>query len=69
MRDAQGRAADAAGRSFSPPDSGPVDLGQQPQRVTSASVIHQPGTYSYVLEYRVGEKWTVLPPYNTITVR
>lgn len=68
VRDARGRSQDAAGRPYSLPASGPLDLRVDAQTVTEARQIRQPGTYSYVLAYRQNSTWTTLPPYNTFTI-
>lgn len=68
VRDAAGRDHDAAGRPYSLPASGPLDLRVDAQTVTEARPIRQPGTYSYVLAYRQDATWTTLPPYNTFTI-
>ena len=68
VRDAQGRDHDAAGRPYSLPASGPLDLHVDSQTVTEARQVRQPGTYSYVLAYHQNNAWTTLPPYNTLTI-
>jgi hypothetical protein len=68
VRDAQGRADDAAGRPFDFPDAGPVDLGPQSRTLTVAHQLRTHGTYSYFLEYRENGPWQVLPPYYTFTL-
>jgi hypothetical protein len=68
VRDAQGREQDGAGRTFSLPGSGPLELGVDAQTVTAARQIREPGTFSYVLAYRTGFVWTTLPPYDTFTI-
>jgi len=68
VHDAQGRDRDAAGRTFSLPASGPLDLRADAQTVTQARQIRQPGTYSYVLAYRQNNTWTTLPPYDTFRI-
>ncbi|PZS30218.1 MAG: hypothetical protein DLM58_13985 [Pseudonocardiales bacterium] len=69
VRDAAGRDKDRAGRAFDLPDNGPVDVAERPQSLTSAGLLREAGTYSYVLQYRTAATWVDLPPYNTLTVR
>jgi hypothetical protein len=68
VRDAQGRAADAAGRGFDFPDTGSIELGPKERTVTVAHEFQESGTYVYFLRYRRGSAWQVLPPYDTFTV-
>jgi hypothetical protein len=69
VQDAQGRSQDAAGRVFSLPASGPLELRVDAQTVTEARQIRQSGTYSYVLAYRQNGTWTTLPPINAFTIK
>jgi len=68
VRDAQGRSQDAAGRPFSPPTLGQLELNADAQTLTAARQIRVSGTFSYVLAYRDGNAWTTLPPYDTFTI-
>jgi hypothetical protein len=69
VHDASGRGQDAAGRTFSLPASGPIDLEVDAHTVTEARQIHQGGVFTYNLAYRQNNNWTTLPPYETFTIK
>jgi len=68
VRDAQGRSEDAAGRPFSPPALGGIELNAEAQTLTAARPIRESGTFTYVLAYRDGNTWKILPPYDAFTI-